>query len=150
VLREVAVTVASIIVVLYTASMIHPSEPQRALALSVVNTQAIAADTLIFYGTVVDKSTGKPVRGASVTLARVNADGSLTRVASTVTDTSGTFRISVSPATSGKYQLLVQAEITTGTVRDAFPLSALAGHAYGVRAELINREYFSLLPLPGY
>lgn len=149
--RETAVTVVSILVVLYAINMMSPSRPQHALAVSMVSTQAAQAGSIVFYGVVVDKSTGKPVRGASVTAARVNADGTLLNVATTVTDASdGTFRIEMNPGVSGPYQLLVAATISTGTLRDAFPISANVGSAYGLRAELINREYFSLLPLPGY
>jgi hypothetical protein len=79
------------------------------------------------------------------------SDGSVSRVGlTTANPADGTLRIQVQPAVAGAYRLVFEANLSQGTLRDAFTLEAAPGSAYGVQAELVNREYYVLLPLPGY
>jgi len=150
IVREVVVSLISIVVLAYVAGELTAATPQRVFAVGVVSTAAAPAETLVFFGKVVDRSTGKAVRGATVTTVKVRADGSFEQLAVTSTAADGTFRTELAPASAGTYKLLFEANPGQGVVRDAFSVDATPGRTYGVLAELIDREYFTLLPLPGY
>lgn len=149
--REIVVGIVSMLVLLYVYDYVTYRQPAPAFAVDVVATEAVAADSIVFYGRVFQAGTEKPVRGTSVTAVRVEADGVVRRVGLVAADPAdGTFRIEVKPAVAGTYRLIFEANISGATLRDAFTLEATPGSAYGVQAELINREYYVLLPLPGY
>lgn len=149
--REVLVGIVSMIVLLYVYNYVAYRQPTPAFAVDVIETQTVATDSVVFYGRVFEAGTDKPVRGTSVTAVRVEADGVVRRVGMVTADPAdGTFRMEVQPASAGTYRLVFEANISGATLRDAFTLEASPGHAYGMQAELINREYYVLLPLPGY
>lgn len=148
--REALVTIVSMVVIVYTLSFLTARQPAKALAIEPTAASSIPADAVVFYGSVTDRLTGKPVRGANIAISKVLAGASLQRVAAVSTAADGRFRVQLSGARAGTYRLVFEANLTTGVVRDAYDLRASPGMAYGLRAVLINKDYFLLLPFPGY
>jgi 5-hydroxyisourate hydrolase-like protein (transthyretin family) len=150
VMREVMVGMISLVVIAYTISYLHGQHDTSAFAIEITSTQLAAANSVVAYGRVVDQATNKPVRGARITLDRANGTGSYTLLGTTTAAADGTFRIE-SPATvAGSYRLVAEANVTAGTTRSAFAFAGTPGHAYHFNVNMVNKEYFVLLPLPGY
>lgn len=149
-LKELVVGLVSLAVVLYAAGYLLGQEDQSAFAFEVVTTNAASAGSIVVYGRTQDAATSKPLRGVALTLARGNAGGSYTRVGTAASAADGTFSIEAQGTQAGDYRLLAEAEISQRTVRSAFTLNAVPGQSYGVDVRLVNKEYFVLLPLPGY
>jgi hypothetical protein len=143
--KDAVLTLASLaILVLAGLSIFAP--PRMSFAMD-VSTQAISGDSAVIYGTVVDAS-DRPVRGATVAIVR-EANGDSTQVAALTTAPDGTFRTVLS-GPFGEHRVLVSADMGGRVVRDSQCFLVEGGHAYGVRAELINRDYFVFLPISTY
>lgn len=145
IVQDVVLTVLSLVIVGGAAMAIF-TPPEKSIALG-VESEPIASDVAIVYGTVVDVE-GKPVRGARVAVIYENGNGP-EQIASVSTAADGSFRV-VSSGPFGTYRVVVAADIGTTTARDSITFQATAGHAYGITAELVNRDYFIFLPVVGY
>jgi hypothetical protein len=71
------------------------------------------------------------------------------QVASLVPEADGTFRVEIE-GKFGTHRVIVSADAGTRTARDTVTIEIEAGHAYGVSAELIQRDYFVFLPISTY
>lgn len=148
--REVMVGLISLAVITCTVIYLRGQPENTALAIEIASTQVLATDSLIAYGQVIDQATGKPVRGARITLDRASGNGIYTLLGTSTAASDGTFRIESPGATTGSYRLVVEANVTAGTTRSAFAFSGTPGRAYHFDVNMMSKEYFILLPLPGY
>ena len=138
-------TLGSVAVVLVVVLAVF-SPPGETLALY-VETSAIASDEAVIYG-VVEDATGKRLRGATVVVVRENGEGP-EQIASVETGTQGTFRVVVTER-FGMHRVVVSADAGARTARDSIRIDVEPGSAYGITAELVQRDYFVFLPVSTY
>ncbi len=143
--KDAMLTLASL-AILVVAGLSIFAPPRMSFAMD-VSIQAISGDSAVIYGTVVDAS-DRPVRGATVVIVR-EMNGESVQVAALATAPDGTFR-TVLPGPFGEHRVLVSADMGSRVVRDSQRFVVEGGHAYGVRAELVNRDYFVFLPISTY
>jgi hypothetical protein len=143
--KDALLTLASLaILVIAGLSIFAP--PRMSFAMD-VTTQAISSDSAVVYGKVVDGS-DRPVRGATVVIVR-EENGDSVQVAALATAPDGTFRTELT-GPFGQHRVLVSADMGGNVVRDSTCFDIDGGHAYGVRVELVNRDYFVFLPVSSY
>jgi hypothetical protein len=144
---DVVLTLVSMVVLVVLALyVVAPPAPSMALDVT-SGAAATAGQPAVVYGTVVEGD-GKPVRGATVVVSHQTSTG-LVRVLSMTADATGAFR-GEGPSPSGDYRVTVSADVGGRTARDTIGLALEPGRSYGLRAELVVRDYFIFLPLPTY
>lgn len=149
-MREVIVGMISLVVIAYTISYLRGQYDTSAFAIEITSTQLADTNSVVAYGRVADQATNKPVRRARITLDRANGSGSYTLLGTSTAASDGTFRIESAGAIAGSYRLIAETNVTAGTTRSAFSFSGTPGHAYHFNVNMVDKEYFVLLPLPGY
>lgn len=143
VVLDVALTVSSVLIVFGVIAVIL-TPPGRVLAVEVTGTTA-AAGALRLYGVVVE-DTGKPVRGALLTVVR---DDTGVQVASIASADDGTFAIDLPPV-AATYRIVAAADVGGRNVRDTVRKDLTPGYSYGLKVELRSRDYFLFIALPSY
>lgn len=145
VVKDLLITGVSIVAVLLAVVYIaFPPGPTMAMT---VTSQAISGDSGVIYGKVVDAA-GKPIREATVVVVR-ETGGSPVQEASLTTAHDGTFRVMVG-APFGTRRVIVSADVGSSVARDTITVGVAGGHAYGITAELVDRDYFLFLPIVTY
>jgi len=143
--EDIFLTSLSLVVVMVVIGLIFmPPAPSMAVD---IQADAIASNTIVVYGKVVDTQ-GLAVRGATVVVAKQTATG-YQQVASLVAAADGTFRTEIRNV-AGTYRVVVTADVGRRTVSDTLTYAMAPGHAYATKAELQPTEYFLFLPITSY